>query len=511
MKNKRIRAIATAGVATIAAMSAFGVTAAQAAPQDFGNIDADRAGSLTVHKFLHQSGTTEGDISEAPAPGDFTDPVADVEFTAYPLVKEGESAPLDLTVAANWDLLSTLTAGPSCTAPAGFTLGSPVVLPLTDAAGTATTPLDLGAYQICETDAPANIVDTAAPFILTVPMPHADGWVYDVHAYPKNGATTIEKTVVAQEGLGLGAPVQFPVTTPVPSMKGEAWTAYSISDTFDSRLSPNPATDGIASVKVDGVDLDPSYYTKIVDGQTVVMEFTAAGIAWLNQSPDQTGKVIEVVFDSVINEVGDGTLLNDAQLWVNNPERDSSTKPSVPSNEVRTHWGSLAILKRAAGTSGTEGTLAGAVFEVYNAEDPYATDCSTAVATGNPIEVGGATQFTSDADGVISITGLFVSDSDNPAIDADQRCYVLKEVEAPSGYVLPAGDAAFTGVGIKTGETTTADNGAIENSQQNVPNLPLTGGSGTGLLVGLGVAGVSIAGGLAMLKRRREKTIDAAA
>lgn len=507
----RNRMLAWAGTAAIVAMSALPASSAQAAPQDFGNIDGDRQGSITVHKYLHQAGNPGpvGDISQAPTPGSFSDPVAGVEFTAFPLIKNGESAPLDLTVPANWDGLADVVAGANCTAPAGFTLGAPIVLPLTNADGVATAALSVGAYQVCETDAPANIVDTAAPFVVTVPMPYESGWVYDVHAYPKNGAASIEKSVVAQEGLGLGAPVQFPVTTTIPTMLGQDWTAYAISDTFDARLEVNGATNGIASVTVDGVALDASFYTKIVNGQTVVMEFTAAGIAWLNEGT-HAGKVLQVVFDSVVAEIGDGTIDNEAQLWVNNPTRDSSTQPPVPSNEVSTNWGDLVVEKRAAGTSGADGTLAGATFEVYAASDPYAADCSTAVATGSPITVGGVTEFTTASDGTVQIAGLFVSDSVNPVINAPTRCYVLKEVEAPAGYVLPQGDNVFTGVAVTVGQTSGIDVD-IENTQQTVPQLPLTGGQGIALLVGLGVAGLGVAGGLALMKRRRHETAELAA
>lgn len=503
MKKVRISALASA--AALMAAPVLAMTSATAAPQDYGNVDGDRTGSLTVHKFLHQSGTAQGDISEAPAAGTFTDPVAGVEFTAYPLVKTGDSAPLDLTVANNWGLLEHLTAGANCTAPAGFTLGTPIVLPDTDTDGVASADLSVGAYQVCETDAPVNIVDTAAPFIVTVPMPYQSGWVYDVHAYPKNGATELEKTIVAQEGLGLGASVKFPVTNEIPTMKGNDWTGYAITDTLDPRLVPNPANGGVASVTLDGAALDASYYNLSVTGQTIVMEFTTAGLAWLNAEPDQTGKTIEVTFDGIVVEVGNGTIVNTAQLWPNNPGRDPNGKPPVPSNQVHTNWGALEVLKRAAGTTGAQGTLQGAVFEVYNATNPYAADCATATATGSPITVDGETQFTSNASGVVAIDGLFVSDSENPTIDAAERCYVLKEVEAPAGYVLPTDGAEFTGVAVKPGETTTADNAEIVNTQRTVPGLPLTGGQGVALLIGLGAAGLSVAGGLALLKRRREQ------
>lgn len=471
--------------------------AAYAAPQDYGNIDPDRSASLTVHKYLHQNDTVMGDISEAPAAGTFTDPVADVVFTAYPLLVNG--APLDLEEASNWDGLNAIEPGTACTAPAGYTLGAPVVLPATDAQGTATVALPIGAYQVCETSAPAQIVDRATPFILTIPMPYQDGWVYDVHAYPKNGEGTIVKSVEPQQETGLGSVVRFPVTVPVPSMQ-QAWTGFAIRDTLDARLAPVAATDVV--VTADGVALDPSFYTIAIDGQQVTMDFTAAGVAWLNEGPNaHVGTEIQVVFAGTVIAVGDGAITNQAELWPNNPGFDPTVRPPLPSNEVTTYWGDLEVQKRVAGTTGTTGTLNGAVFEVYNAVDPYAADCSTAEPTGSAVAVNGQTEFTSAGTGLISIAGLFVSDSVNPAIDAQERCYVLKEVAAPAGFVLPADP--FTAVAVGIGTTTAAENVEIENTQQTVPALPMTGAAGQVILLTAGIGAIGIAIGLLLMKHRR--------
>ena len=497
-ERKTHRLAAVLGVAAVGLSSLMGATAANAAAQDFGNIDGDRTGSLTVHKYLHQNGGAEGDISQAPASGDFTDPVAGVIFTAYPLLKSGQ--PLDLTVASNWDGLEDAQAGAGCTAPAGFTLGTGVALSATDASGAATLALEVGAYQVCETEAPAQIVDRAAPFIVTIPMPHENGWVYDVHAYPKNGAGEIVKTIQEQQDTGLGSVVRFPVTVPVPNST-DVWTGFAIRDTLDTRLTPVAASD--MTVTVDGTTLDASYYTLDVVGQQLTLDFTPSGLAWLNQGPNaQAGKKVTVVFAGTVVSIGNGTITNDAELWTNNPGFDPNVRPPLPSNEVQTHWGSLEILKRAFGTTGSQGLLAGATFEVYNAADPYAADCSTAVAAGEAITVDGATSFTSATGGVIAIPGLFVSDSENPVIDSPQRCYVLKETAAPAGYVLPA--EPFTGVTVKIGATTTADNTDIVNTQQGVPGLPLTGANGQIILITAGIGAGIIALGLVLMKRRRE-------
>lgn len=487
------RTLAASGVLALAAVSMLGAATAQAAPQDYGNIDTSRTGSLTVHKYLHQgAGGPTGDISEPT--GGFSDPIAGVEFTAYPLLQGG--SPLDLGQAASWDGLEGLSAGAGCTAPTGFTLGSPIVLPATDTSGESTVPLGVTAYQVCETDAPSNIVDTAAPFIVTVPMPQDNGWVYDVNAYPKNGAGEITKSIEAQEGLGLGAPVRFPVSSPIPRSETE-WTAYSISDTVDTRLTPNSGTNGVSSVTLDGSPLDSSYYTATVSGQEIVMEFTPAGIAWLNGG-DRSGSELVVTFDTTVNAVGSDGISNSASLWVNNPSRDAAVKPPLVAGDVNTNWGDLTLTKTVAGTSDT---LEGATFQVYAAADPYAASCDAATATGSPIAVGGTTDFTTGADGTVAIPGLFVSDSVNPSIDATERCYVLRETAAPAGFVLPTGAEADTGVGVQIGNTT-ADNISIGNTQQGVPDLPLTGGAGTGALVGLGAILVLGAGGAALYRNR---------
>lgn len=503
MKTTTTRRRFAAGLSALALGATIALASgsiAIAAPQDFGNIDGDRSGSLTVHKFLHQDPVGVGDISEAPVEGDFSDPLAGVGFTAYPLLKDGVA--LDVTVPSVWNDLADLTAGAACTAPAGYTLGSAISLPLTVEDGSATASLGLGVYQVCETTTPVGIVDIAAPFILTVPLPHEDGWVYDVHAYPKNGDTTVEKDIVAQEGMGLGAAVKFPVRNAIPQMLNSQWTAYALRDTMDDRLTPNAATTGVASVTVNNVALDESNYTKSINGQTITVEFTDAGIAWLNEVPSHAGELIEVVFDSVVVEVGDGSIANRAELWVNNPGFDpNGATPPVPSNEVETHWGSAELIKRAAGTTGTTGVLEGAQFEVYNAVAPYADSCDAAVATGSAISISGETVFTSDADGVISLPGLFISDSENPVVDAEQRCYVVREIAAPAGYVLPTD--ADTPIAVQIGQTTTADNIEIENTQQSVPELPLTGAAGKVLLTLGGIAAGFLVIGLMFVNRRR--------
>ena len=80
-------------------------------------------------------------------------------------------------------------------------------LPLTDSYGhTSASELPLGLYLFVETKVPEMVMDTTAPFLISLPMTSINGsnaadaglrWIYDVTLYPKNltGIPTLEKTV----------------------------------------------------------------------------------------------------------------------------------------------------------------------------------------------------------------------------------------------------------------------------------------------------------------------------
>lgn len=491
------RALAGFGALALASAGLLGGSTAASAATELGNIDfsaekQDKT-SLTIHKYQHQNGTEE----KAPdgSDGIFADPLQDVVFTAYPITS------IDLKENADWARLKTLTPGTTCASLGSETLGAGIEFDPTDGAGQATLEkLAIGAYLVCETDAPETVVDRALPFIVTIPMPYDNGWLYNVHVYPKNGITSIKKDVSAPSGLGLGSTVQFPVTTQVPRVAANsALTGYVVSDTLDSRLDPV----SVASVTIDGVAVDSNFYTEVLDGYKLSVVFKTEGLEFLSD-PANRDKEIVIAFQGVVKTLGDdGVIENTATVFVNDPVK------GVESNEVVTKWGDVRILKYAAPKTeeGVKAGLAGAVFEVYSAgEGTYAGGkCEGAVATGSAISVikdrETKTQFMSDADGLINIDGLFVSDSKTGAA-ADQACYVLKEVQAPAGYVLPADP--FTAVAVKTGNTATAVYDAqVANTQQEVPELPLTGANGQMVMVIGGSALLLIAGGVVMLNRRR--------
>jgi len=451
---------------------------------DFGNIDGDGQGSITVHKMVPAVDVEPGSIDGSEVANG--EGLADVEFTIYHL------AGIDLGEPAGWDDLDGYVDDDLVCPPIGGTEhGSDV----TDGDGQVVFDgLDVGAYVLCETDAPEGVVESSEPFLVTIPAPYETGWLYDVHAYPKNSVTDVVKEVELPADPGLGAEILWPVTMDIPTFdEGKALTDFAIRDTFDSRLG-NLGVESVEIVGGDSLD-EGTHYTVDVDGQTVTVEFVDS--AGLDALSGAVGGQVKVVFTTEIEELGDGTVTNDATGFVNDPEREDGVK----SNEVETRWGDVVIYKHDAEDSSP---LQGAIFEVYEAQAPYDEPCENAEPTGDAISVSGDDQFVSDGSGLAHIEGLFVGDS-NEDTDYEYRCYVIKEVQAPAGFVTPTGDEAFTGVKVLAGQTV-EDTTDVEvaNVQRDVPELPLTGASGQLILIIGGVVLITSGVVIHMVRRRND-------
>nr|WP_300151338.1 SpaH/EbpB family LPXTG-anchored major pilin [Propionicimonas sp.] len=518
-RSRSRRVVAVLGAVTLSLLSAVG--AASSASAADGNIDFDAEGSIIIHKHVHQAGE-----QGTPGGGDLDSPgVAGVRFTAYEIT----SLPLDDS--ASWVTLRTLAipadACEGTPSLAGQTVdtanGRPSSLTLSSGRATIEN-LPVAAYLLCETTTPSTVVDKAQPFVVTIPYSNESGtatenWLYDVNVYPKNGVGTVSKTVSLQTVLGLGATASFPVTTDIPTIAdGANFTHYWVQDPMDSRLTPLTPSP-VTSVTVGGVDVPSGYYTTSVSaGNVVTLEFTSTGLAWLST---QGGRRLVTTFAATVDELGNGVFNNSAFLSaatrVGSVPSDPAdpvdpSDPSYPGGSqtesvVTQNWGDLAIHKVDAGSLNTG--LEGAAFEVYAAQNPYAATCNSTAYTGDPISVSGFDVFTTDENGLLHIGGLFVSDNQNsPGLSATQRCYVLREIAAPAGFILPEDGSEFRAVAVRTGVTDTAAayDDTVRNYREAGLVLPMTGSNG---IVALSVAGAAlIATGLvlAFLARRRRQT-----
>ena len=203
-------------------------------------------------------------------------------------------------------------------------------LPLTDAYGhTAADGLPLGLYLVVETRVPEMVIDTTAPFFVSLPMTSVDGnnatdggarWMYDVTLYPKNltGIPTLEKTLresnpdtgknngsnditdgYAHTGTASdGDVIDYQLISTLPSITSESTylTCYTFVDTLSKGLSYNKndvvlefftdkaCTQSVARwTEADG-KFSVSYNTTADSRSVMTVEMTAAGLAEINTS-----------------------------------------------------------------------------------------------------------------------------------------------------------------------------------------------------------------------------------
>lgn len=203
-------------------------------------------------------------------------------------------------------------------------------LPLTDAYGhTAADGLSLGLYLVVETRVPEMVIDTTAPFFVSLPMTSVDGsnatdggarWMYDVTLYPKNftGIPTLEKTLrenqndtgknngsnditdgYAHTGTASdGDVIDYQLISTLPSITSESTylTCYTFVDTLSKGLTYNKndvalefftdaaCTQSVARwTEADG-KFSVSYNTTTENESVMTIEMTAAGLAEINTS-----------------------------------------------------------------------------------------------------------------------------------------------------------------------------------------------------------------------------------
>lgn len=491
MKNPFTRRGLRVGIAAVAAatVATLGLALpASAAPL----IDPDQIGSITVHKYEAPETPTGLPNNGTQVDATGLTPLAGVTFEVQQVTD------IDLSTNAGWVAASQLSgsfdasdAEGSITG-AGHTLGA-ASSQVTTAAGTAAfTGLPVGLYLVQETAYPAGVTPSA-PFLITVPLTDPNNqntWLYDVHVYPKNAVTAAEKTVSDADSIALGDVVTWTITADIPNV--DVIDGYKIVDQLDSKLDLLSTSVELSGGRV----LLPADHTVTFDAatNTVTVEFTPAGLLKLAANSDVS---VVVTLDTVVNTVGE--ISNQALVYPNAASFDIAPgQPGGPvvTNAPETKWGAFTIKK----TDGIN-PLQGAQFQVF-------TSPADAAALTNPVSLGGQTTFEVDANGLLTLSGLRYSDFANnqtvAAGDPGFIQYYLVETRAPNGFELLAEPIEFT----VTAATTAA---GVDLEVVNVPSnggfeLPITGGTGTGLLYLVGFA--LIAGGtifLIVTRRRKQQ------
>lgn len=557
------RCIMANGIAVVLALTgiitAAGVANAQEHRPEYGNINKTQTGSITLHK--RESGSQGGHAGSVFEKTDGGRPVKDVQFTYYKI------SGLDLTRPADWESFSKLkVAADSCDlarivrAIGGHALEDGVNFPQkTDSSGDTTVDsLPVGAYLICETNAPSTVVKPAAPFVVSVPtFDTLKGWVYNVHAYPKN--TLVHPAVkdvrsVDEYGIQTDAQVTFAITAKIPQLskstdgaaaKDEYFNYFVLGDSLGSgysegkitsvQLADNAQAPGVVSDNLAG-EYDKADSTTQSEGMKhwLSVTFNRSGLKTLRDNPNKY--VIVTITAKVDNINGTGVLPNTGYVMMDTvipgsptphqpepqaPPYEPPTNPGVPptpvpgreipiipSNKVVTTWGEAKLKKHSQDSQETG--LEGAAFEVYHAETQDSTCSSNVISTTKSakITINGQSQFTSDNQGVVTVAGLYVSTgkatgTEEPVPAENYRCYILKEVQAPLGYILPKDAAAQVAIKVEPGPR---DQVTVKfpNTPVSVPELPITGASGTLLATIVGTSLIMLAVGVVMVRRRRE-------
>lgn len=398
-----------------------------------------------------------------------------------------------------------------------------------------------------------DITVPVKPFIVSVPMTNVkgDGWIEDVHVYPKNQGTTPTKTVgetgevnIVEGSTGnsvnVGDSFPFTIRTNIPADINDnlasdpdtkKYSKFELWDAFDSALTYNndvgiyvykKVADGKWSRQKITPD-DSSLYVINYTAPKLTVSFTEAGrtkLAELMNSADKWTHV-GLTFTATVNEnihaKVNNTVENKATVTFEN-EGGTGTDKNKETPPTKTNTGDIDIKK--TNRDGTIENLKGAEFQI-------ASSAANAEA-GNYLKVlvdgGKITKIlphdTTDTNaknwvirphetdsgklGVIGNGNTFYAtrfeglqtEGGNPVT---KNKYYIFETKAPEGYNLldKVVEIDFTNEDTNTHVVEKT----IENSKGFT--LPNTGGIGTMLLVVVGIVLIGLAVILTMNKNKK--------
>lgn len=451
---------------------------------------APEDGRLIIHKFLGPHVGGDDPTGELLDDTGFGIPINGVKFNLYKIGDPTDSEWPAVPGVGPYSFDSsamTMTDGASHTYavtaadPASVTTAANVEF---SADGIAVADLDQGIYLVVEDIAgsspvdgsgdPINVTSRVANFVVSVPMtnPEGDGWLVDVHVYPKNESMTVTKTSDKPTGVAVGETITYTITSDVPEDM-ETVSAYSIYDLFDACLTPLASTGSTTGVTAKGVEGStditltfPTDYTVTVAGQKVTVALTLDGIAKLKNA-DQFVVTLAAQTNSGILAKTGLVWDNDATLEFVNAAGDPFERTS---DKTENHTHGLRVHKK--NESGQ--ALSGAAFALYLDDDG---------------ELGAKVgDLAADTD-IHEILGLVAGD------------YWLVETLAPSGYNLLA----------KPVKVTVPENAANNMHEIDLANsrgftLPLTGDIGT---ITLTVAGIALVGFAVMVASKKKSQVSA--
>lgn len=383
--------------------------------------------------------------------------------------------------------------------------GGGTALPLTDAYGhTSADGLPLGLYLVVETKVPEMVIDTTAPFFVSLPMTSVNGsnandggarWMYDVTLYPKNltGIPTLEKTLresktdtgknsgssditdgYAHTGAASdGDVIDYQLISTLPSITSESTflTCYTFIDTLSKGLSYNKGdvtlefftdaacTNKIASWNETDGKFSVSYNTTDDSESVMTIAMTESGLAEINTSKavyTEAGMVHSGYSDCTLRITYAATMHSDASVVygdTGNPnqvvltwKRTSSDFYDTLVDDAHVYTYGLELTKLF---SDGKGDFSKVEFLIHNDTDGYFVQAELNEAEGI-YYVTDHVEAEADATHFIPVTS---DDKDGKVIvkGLEDDTYTITEVRTDNGYTLLKDDIAVV---ISQTETT---------------------------------------------------------
>lgn len=512
------RGLGLAAAMTLAAGALVAPTGAAAPADPNGStIDPDAATTLTIHKCeqTDANGVKEG--TGNPDPQVECKPVAGVEFTITKLN-------VDLTTPEGWKQLAdakgdVVKAGAlKSNTTQTITTGGDGLASFTDAQ------TEVGAYLVSETRTPDKVIP-AEDFVVTLPMTNPDNttkWNYDVHVYPKNTISGVDKKVTDKPAPGSGHDITYTITTSIPKVDypgGARIKRYEVVDQLDKRIKKDALTPVVKIVGQNETPLaDTTDYTLITaegaDHNWATIQLTEEGrrkAAEARHNGNGETKVqvtLTAKFDATVNLEGDlsntaGLIPNDSPNFTWDPSNPGTKVPGIPTTPVLSKYGKVVVTKTGTDELADKTKYNGAQFQVYEctktAGGATLRDGDPSTQAVDPLTIGGEKTFTTAGQGMVEINYLRANDYvDGVKKDTltDEDHYCLVETKAPEGYTLQADPIPFRVLADNaTAKAPTAV--TVTDVPKNAGfRLPLTGANG---VIFLTVAGALLVAGGAVV------------
>ena len=519
------RGLGLAAAMTLAAGALVAPTGAAAPADPNGStIDPDAATTLTIHKCeqTDTNGVKEGDGNEDPAAE--CKPVSGVEFTITKLS-------VDLTTSKGWETLAKLKGDVSQTKDLKsgtvqkITTGGDGLAAFTDAQ------TEVGAYLVSETRTPDKVIP-AEDFVVTLPMTNPQdttAWNYNVHVYPKNTISGVDKQVTDKPAPGSGHDITYTITTSIPKVDypgGARIKRYEVVDQLDKRIKKDALAPVVKIVGQKEVTLENATDYNLItaegtDHNWATIQLTEEGRRKASQEryngngETKLQVTLIVKFDAKVNLEGDlsntaGLIPNDSPNFTWDPNNPGTKVPGIPTTPVLSKYGKVVVTKTGTDQLADRTKYNGAQFQVYEctktAGGATLRDSDPSTQTVDPLTIGGEKTFTTAGQGIVEINYLRANDYVNGAKKdqlTDEDYYCLVETKAPEGYSLQADPIPFR-VLAADAEAKTPTEVTVTDVPKNAGfRLPLTGANG---VIFLTVAGaLLVAGGavVAYVNKRR--------